>query len=131
MLYVIGIIKDYLSPIIEEYSLLYFILLFLTSIVGGVDEKLATLIIVSLITIVTKILYRKEVNLKYYVKVYLVICLGYILDLIFGFSTSLRDYMIIYYTYNTLTEVFNLFLNDRKFKLPSQLKDLTKKYKKE
>lgn len=131
MIHVMALVKECLTPILNEYALIYFIIVFLTSIVGGVDEKLATLIIVILITILAKLLYKKKIEFKNYIKIYLIISLGYLLDLIFNLSTSLRDYMIIYYTYNTFTEAFNLFSEDKKIKLPSQFQQIVNKFKKE
>ncbi len=131
MLHIINIIKEYVYPFVEGHPIVYFIILFLTSMIGGFDDKLSTLIIVALVTIVAKALYRKKIEYLNIIKIYLIICLGNILDIGFKLTSSLREYLILYYTYNTFVDAVNLFTSDKKLKFPKQIKKQIDKNKKE
>lgn len=120
-----------IQTIIHDSVVVYFIYSLIYYLLGGVDESILTLIMLQGIYIVACYLSKLKVCYTFIIKVYLTIMVGALLDRTFHFdSSSLRMYLILYYTYNTLVDVLNVLSLD-KFKIPKGLKKMIGKIKKE
>ena len=125
-------ILQYIDKLMQDHIILYFTLSVLWYLLGGIDDPLMTLIILHLIKVISCFICKKDLEVNSVVKVYVVIVLGNILDNVFKLdSTSLRMYLIIYYTYNTMVDILNTLSEDKRFPIPNQLKKVLEKMKKE
>lgn len=125
-------ILQYTDSLMQDHIILYFTLSVLWYLLGGVDDPLMTLIVLHLIKVISCFICKKDLEVNSIVKVYVVIVLGNILDNVFKLdSTSLRMYLIIYYTYNTMVDILNTLSEDKRFPIPNQLKKVLEKMKKE
>lgn len=123
--------RDFVTPLMEYNVVVYLVFTFIYCLLGGIDDELITLFVVQLVYFLVSITYHKPLELSKLFKIYLVISFGHLLDSLLKMSTSLRNYLILYYTYNSVIEIINMFSEDKKLKLPKQVKDLVKKLKKE
>lgn len=124
-------VQNYITPLMEYNIVVYLVLTFIYCLLGGVDEELMTLFIIHFIYVIVLVVYQKPLELKYLFKIYVIISFGHLLDLILKLTTSLRNYLILYYTYNSVVDLINIFSSDKKLRLPKQIKDLVKKLRKE
>lgn len=125
-------ILQYIDKLMQDHIILYFTLSVLWYLLGGIDDPLMTLIVLHLIKVISCFICKKDLEVNSIVKVYVVIVLGNILDNVFKLdSTSLRMYLIIYYTYNTMVDILNTLSEDKRFPIPNQLKKVLEKMKKE
>lgn len=125
-------ILQYIDKLMQDHIILYFTLSVLWYLLGGIDDPLMTLIVLHLIKVISCFICKKDLEVNSMVKVYVVIVLGNILDNVFKLdSTSLRMYLIIYYTYNTMVDILNTLSEDKRFPIPNQLKKVLEKMKKE
>lgn len=125
-------ILQYIDKLMQDHIILYFTLSVLWYLLGGIDDPLMTLIVLHLIKVISCFICKKDLEVNSVVKVYVVIVLGNILDNVFKLdSTSLRMYLIIYYTYNTMVDILNTLSEDKRFPIPNQLKKVLEKMKKE
>ena len=125
-------ILQYVDKLMQDHIILYFTLSVLCYLLGGIDDPLMTLIVLHLIKVISCFICKKDLEVNSIVKVYVVIVLGNILDNVFKLdSTSLRMYLIIYYTYNTMVDILNTLSEDKRFPIPNQLKKVLEKMKKE
>lgn len=125
-------ILHYIDKLMQDHIILYFTLSVLWYLLGGIDDPLMTLIVLHLIKVISCFICKKDLEVNSVVKVYVVIVLGNILDNVFKLdSTSLRMYLIIYYTYNTMVDILNTLSEDKRFPIPNQLKKVLEKMKKE
>lgn len=125
-------ILQYIDNLMQDHIILYFTLSVLWYLLGGIDDPLMTLIVLHLIKVISCFICKKDLEVNSIVKIYVVIVLGNILDNIFKLdSTSLRMYLIIYYTYNTMVDILNTLSEDKRFPIPNQLKKVLEKMKKE
>lgn len=125
-------ILQYIDNLMQDHIILYFTLSVLWYLLGGIDDPLMTLIVLHLIKVISCFICKKDLEVNSIVKVYVVIVLGNILDNVFKLdSTSLRMYLIIYYTYNTMVDILNTLSEDKRFPIPNQLKKVLEKMKKE
>ena len=125
-------ILQYVDKLMQDHIILYFTLSVLWYLLGGIDDPLMTLIVLHLIKVISCFICKKDLEVNSIVKVYVVIVLGNILDNVFKLdSTSLRMYLIIYYTYNTMVDILNTLSEDKRFPIPNQLKKVLEKMKKE
>ena len=125
-------ILQYVDKLMQDHIILYFTLSVLWYLLGGIDDPLMTLIVLHLIKVISCFICKKDLEVNSVVKVYVVIVLGNILDNVFKLdSTSLRMYLIIYYTYNTMVDILNTLSEDKRFPIPNQLKKVLEKMKKE
>lgn len=125
-------ILQYMDNLMQDHIILYFTLSVLWYLLGGIDDPLMTLIVLHLIKVISCFICKKDLEVNSIVKVYVVIVLGNILDNVFKLdSTSLRMYLIIYYTYNTMVDILNTLSEDKRFPIPNQLKKVLEKMKKE
>ena len=124
-------VQNYITPLMEYNIVVYLVLTFIYCLLGGVDEELMTLFIIHFIYIIVLVIYQKPLELKHLFKIYVIISFGHLLDLILKLTTSLRNYLILYYTYNSVVDLINIFSSDKKLRLPKQIKDLVKKLRKE
>lgn len=125
-------ILQYTDNLMQDHIILYFTLSVLWYLLGGVDDPLMTLIVLHLIKVISCFICKKDLEVNSIVKIYVVIVLGNILDNVFKLdSTSLRMYLIIYYTYNTMVDILNTLSEDKRFPIPNQLKKVLEKMKKE
>ena len=123
---------QYIDKLMQDHIILYFTLSVLWYLLGGIDDPLMTLIVLHLIKVISCFICKKDLEVNSVVKVYVVIVLGNILDNVFKLdSTSLRMYLIIYYTYNTMVDILNTLSEDKRFPIPNQLKKVLEKMKKE
>lgn len=121
-----------IQPILQENVMIYFLLSVLYYLVGGVDESFMTLVMLHLVLIITCLLCKKSINLDSILRVYITIILGNIVDGIINLgNTSLRIYLIIYYTYNTMVDIVNTLSEDKRFPIPEKLRKILEKMKKE
>lgn len=121
-----------IGNLMQENIIIYFILSVLYYLLGGVDDSLMTLIVLHFVKMVSSIVCKKNLEVNNIIKIYLVVVLGNILDNIFKLdSTSLRTYLIIYYTYNTMVDILNTLSEDKRFPIPNQIKKVLEKIKKE
>ena len=125
-------ILQYVDKLMQDHIILYFTLSVLWYLLGGIDDPLMTLIVLHLIKVISCFICKKDLEVNSVVKIYVVIVLGNILDNVFKLdSTSLRMYLIIYYTYNTMVDILNTLSEDKRFPIPNQLKKVLEKMKKE
>lgn len=125
-------ILQYMDNLMQDHIILYFTLSVLWYLLGGIDDPLMTLIVLHLIKVISCFICKKDLEVNSIVKIYVVIVLGNILDNVFKLdSTSLRMYLIIYYTYNTMVDILNTLSEDKRFPIPNQLKKVLEKMKKE
>lgn len=125
-------ILQYIDNLMQDHIILYFTLSVLWYLLGGIDDPLMTLIVLHLIKVISCFICKKDLEVNSIVKIYVVIVLGNILDNVFKLdSTSLRMYLIIYYTYNTMVDILNTLSEDKRFPIPNQLKKVLEKMKKE
>lgn len=125
-------ILQYADSLMQDHIILYFTLSVLWYLLGGIDDPLMTLIVLHLIKVISCFICKKDLEVNSIVKIYVVIVLGNILDNVFKLdSTSLRMYLIIYYTYNTMVDILNTLSEDKRFPIPNQLKKVLEKMKKE
>lgn len=121
-----------MDNLMQDHIILYFTLSVLWYLLGGIDDPLMTLIVLHLIKVISCFICKKDLEVNSIVKIYVVIVLGNILDNVFKLdSTSLRMYLIIYYTYNTMVDILNTLSEDKRFPIPNQLKKVLEKMKKE
>lgn len=117
---------------IQDNVLLYFTLSLLYYLLGGIDETLITLSILHIIYIISCFICKNKINFSSLIGVYLIIVIGNILDSILDLTnTSLRAYLILYYTYNVLVDILNMLGKNNKVPIPKKLKDMLLKLKKE
>lgn len=125
----VGRFKEVFEPFMENH-LVYFSLSILLYFIGGIDKEILVLFYLNLLNIFFGF-YSKE-NSKIEVllsklKIYVVIMLGVIIDDILGISndsmTSIRNYIIIVYTYQEMLCILNYLNKDKTFFIPSGLKN--------
>lgn len=121
-----------LQAFAQDNVLLYFSLSLLYYLLGGIDETLITLFILHVIYIISCILCKSKLHASSLISVYLIIIIGNILDSILNLSnTSLRAYLILYYTYNILVDTLNMMGKSNIVPIPKKLKNMLLKLKKE
>ena len=121
-----------LQTFAQDSILLYFSLSLIYYLVGGLDETLITLIILHIIYVISCLICKAKLNISNLIYVYLIIIIGNILDSILKLNnTSLRAYLILYYTYNVLVDTLNMIGKDNKVPIPKKLKKILLKLKKE
>lgn len=130
--FITNMINNHINPFLQDNLVLYLVLSLLYYLLGGVDEALVTLFVVHFIYILLMLVVRKTMDLLHIIKIYIVIMLGNIIDIALNFdTTSLRNYLILYYTYNNIIDMINILAEDERLSVPKNLKDVLKKIKKE
>lgn len=123
---------DNLQLTLQDNVMIYFVISLLYYLVGGADETLITLIILHVIYAITCLMCRIRLCANNFISVYLIIIIGNILDNILNLgNTSLRAYLILYYTYNTLVDTLNMMAKHNVVPIPKKLKNMISKLKKE
>lgn len=118
------------NSFIYDNIIIYFIYSLVWYLVGGIDESIITLIVLQCLYVTACYVSNLKVCYTLIIKVYLIIIVGTMMDRTFNFnSSSLRMYLILYYSYNTLVDIINVLSLDDKFKIPSTLREIIKKIK--
>ena len=130
--FITNMINSHINPFLQDNLILYLVLSLLYYLLGGIDETLVTLFVVHLIYIMLTLVVKKTVDILHIIKIYIVIMLGNVIDISLDFNTtSLRNYLILYYTYNNIIDMINILAEDERLAIPKNLKDVLKKIKKE
>lgn len=121
-------IYELLLPYLQEHIALYFICSLIYYALGGVDEHVVTLFLLQIIHIICLLLARKSVPLASMLRVYIIIATSVLADDILQVNTAkLRVYLLLYYSYNEIVDIFNVLGQDKRLSIPKKLLDVLNK----
>lgn len=125
-------IYELLLPYLQEHIVLYFICSLIYYALGGVDEHVITLFLLQIIHIICLLLARKSVPLASMLRVYIIIATSVLADDILQVNTAkLRVYLLLYYSYNEIVDIFNILGQDKRLSIPKKLLDVLNKTRRE
>lgn len=125
-------IYELILPYLEEHIVLYFICSLIYYALGGVDEHVATLFFLQIIHILCLLLERKKIPLKSMLRVYIIIATSVIADNILQVNTAkLRMYLLLYYSYNEIVDIFNVLGQDKRLSIPKKILEVLNKARRE
>lgn len=125
-------IYELLLPYLQEHIVLYFICSLIYYALGGVDEHVITLFLLQIIHIICLLLARKNVPLASMLRVYIIIATSVLADDILQVNTAkLRVYLLLYYSYNEIVDIFNILGQDKRLSIPKKLLEVLNKTRRE
>lgn len=125
-------IYELLLPYLQEHIVLYFICSLIYYALGGVDEHVITLFLLQIIHIICLLLARKSVPLVSMLRVYIIIATSVLADDILQVNTAkLRVYLLLYYSYNEIVDIFNILGQDKRLSIPKKLLEVLNKTRRE
>lgn len=125
-------IYELLLPYLQEHIVLYFICSLIYYALGGVDEHVITLFLLQIIHIICLLLARKSVPLASMLRVYIIIATSVLADDILQVNTAkLRVYLLLYYSYNEIVDIFNILGQDKRLSIPKKLLEVLNKTRRE